>query len=149
MTHPSRIGRPGVLVALSILALGLVGVALAGVSHRAVQPAVTVTFTDKRLDVSHGVVQAGAATFVVANKGSKPHVLAISGPGMQGGKTQKVSAGKSAKLTVTLRQGAYMLIDRARSPSTIRWLMVGPPTASTGDSREVTTLPSAAPMDCD
>ena len=82
-----------------------------------------MTFTDKRLDVSHGVVQAGQATFVVANKGSKLHVLSISGPGLRSGRTQAVKSGASAKLTVTLRTGAYMLIDSARSPSTIRWLL--------------------------
>jgi hypothetical protein len=48
-----------------------------------------------------------------------------------------------------LRTGAYMLIDSARSPSTIRWLLVGPATAATGNSREVTPLPAPAPMDCD
>jgi hypothetical protein len=149
VSHSRRVGWPSVLVALFVLALGLVGVALAGGTRHQVQPNVAVTFTDKRLDVSHGVVQAGQATFVVANKGSKLHVLSISGPGLRSGRTQAVKSGASAKLTVMLRTGAYMLIDSARSPSTIRWLLVGPATAATGNSREVTPLPAPAPMDCD
>jgi len=144
-----RAGWPGVLIVASVLALGLVGVALAGVTHRAVQANVTVTITDNRLDVSHGVVQAGQATFVVANKGRKPHVLGISGPGLRSGRTQLVQAGKTAKLTVTLRSGAYMLIDTRRSPTTVRWVMVGPATASAGSTRTVTPFPAPAPMDCD
>ena len=143
MSHSRRVGWPSVLVALFVLALGLVGVALAGVTRQAAQANVTVTFTDSRLDVSHGVVQAGQATFIVANKGRKQHVLAISGPGLRSGRTQLVKSGKSAKLTVTLRTGAYMLIDSARSPSTIRWLIVGPATAASGSTREVTPFPAA------
>jgi hypothetical protein len=149
VSHPRRIGRSGVVVALSVLALGVVGVALAGVTHRSAQANVKVTFTDSRLVVSHGVLQAGQATFVVANKGRKQHVLTISGPGMRNGRAQLVPSGKSATLTVTLRSGAYMLMDKARSPSTIRWLMVSPAAAASGNSREVTPFPAPAPMDCD
>jgi hypothetical protein len=138
-------------LALAVLALGLVGVALAGVTKDvATTPSVKVTFTDTKLVVSHGVVEAGAATFVVANKSHRPRVFTISGPGMRNGRIQKISSGKSAKLTVTLRKGAYMLADQdPRSPAAIRWLLVGPATASSGSKREVLPFPPPVPMDCD
>jgi hypothetical protein len=150
VTHSRRVGWPSVLIALSVLALGLVGVALAGGTHHTASANVTVTLTDTRLIVSHGTVQAGPATFVVANKGSKLHVLSITGPGLSGSRTQEVKSGKRATLVMTLRKGAYMLTDRVgRGPSSVRWLLVGPATTATGGTREVIPFPPPAPLDCD
>src|SRR5207248_7443419 len=50
-------------------------------------------------------------TFVVLNKGKKAHALMVKGPGVKGAHTAKVAAGGSAKLTVTLKAGAYVLSD--------------------------------------
>lgn len=153
MAHSRNGGWPSIAIAVGVLALGLVGVALAGGTneHGATTQSVNVTFTDTRLSVSHGVVQAGQATFVIANNGRKPHTLSISGPGFAAAKTQPVKPGRTGKLTVTLKTGAYMLADRVpRGGSmTVKWLMVGPAAASTGNSRDVTPFPAPAPMDCD
>jgi hypothetical protein len=72
---------------------------------------VTVTFTDSKLGVSSTTLDAGQTTFVVVNKGTRGHVLAITGPGLKGVKTPKLAAGHSAKLTVKLKTGSYMLSD--------------------------------------
>jgi len=150
VTHSRRIGWPSVLIVLSVLALGLVGVGLAGVTRHDAAANVNVTFTDTKLVVSHGTVQAGPATFVVVNKGRKSHVLTISGPGIVGVRSQEVKSGKSARLTVTLRKGAYMLADRIiRGSSSVRWLVVAAATPTSGSKREVQPFPPPAPMDCD
>ncbi len=150
MRHSRRMGWPSAVIGLLVLAFGSVGVGLAGVADHSAGRTVTVTLTDTKLVVSHGVLEAGQATFVVTNKGHKPHVVSISGPGLSGGKTRQVQAGASASLTVTLRMGAYMLADRVRlGSSNVRWLAVGPAAKSTGSSREVVPFPPPAPMDCD
>ena len=150
MTNTRRIGWPSVLVAFAVLALGLVGVALAGVKSGGTTANVTVTFTDKRLAVSHGLVTAGPATFVVANKGLKPHTLTIRGPGIGLKSTKTINAGGTAKVTLTLRKGAYMLADKVINGSaSIRWLMVAPATAVKGDTRNTNPFPDPAPLDCD
>jgi hypothetical protein len=150
VTHTRSIGRPGLLIALAVLALGLVGVALAGGKDSKPAASVTVTFTDKRLVVSHGLVQAGPATFVVANKGRKPHTLTIRGPGI-GLKTMRtIKAGGSGRLTVQLRKGAYMLADKViHGSASIRWIMVAAATTSGGDVRSNNPFPDPVPMDCD
>jgi len=150
MRHSRRMGRPGAAIALAVLALGLVGVALAAATDRVTVAKVTVTFTDTKLVVSHGSLQAGPATFVVVNHGQKLHTLTISGPGLQGARTRAVAAGRSATLTVALRKGAYMLSDRARAGSSVvSWLMVSAVAKANGSSREVVPFPPPAPMDCD
>ena len=94
-----------------LLALGLSGVAAADVSRQASAAKVTVTFTDTSLRVSPTTHDSGATTFVVLNKGKKHHVLVIAGPGVKGARTANLAAGTSAKLTVTLRSGTYVLSD--------------------------------------
>jgi hypothetical protein len=150
VTHQRRIGWPGVLVVLVVLGLGLVGVALAGVKSDKAAANVMVTFTDKRLAVSHGLVEAGPATFFVANKGLKPHTLTIRGPGIGIKTMAAIRAGGNAKITLTLRKGAYMLAEKPiRGSATIRWLMVAPASSVKGDTRNNNPFPDPVPMDCD
>jgi len=114
-----------IIGAVTVAALGLAGAALAGVTQHSAATKVTVTFTDTTFGISQGGVQAGAATFVVVNKGQKPHVLAIIGPGIKNIRTRKLATGKSATLTLTLRTGAYMLTDPI-GRSNPHWIVVSP-----------------------
>jgi hypothetical protein len=97
-------------VAGAVLALTLGGSALAAPARQAAAK-VTVTFTDKTLRVTPTTPSAGATTFVVKNLGKKVHVLVVKGPGLKGARSAKLSAGRTATLTVTLQPGAYVLSD--------------------------------------
>jgi hypothetical protein len=81
------------------------------VKGQAAATKVTVTFSDSKLAISKLNLQAGLTTFVVVNRGKKRHELAISGPGLKSASTPKLAPGSTAKLTVTLKAGAYMLAD--------------------------------------
>jgi uncharacterized cupredoxin-like copper-binding protein len=68
---------------------------------------VTVQVQEKeyKITLASTKVKAGTVTFDVKNLGKIPHNLTI-----QGGKhTANINAGQSAKLTVTLKKGAYTL----------------------------------------
>jgi hypothetical protein len=104
------ISRSLVFAAVLGVAMALVGVAPARNAQRAVAK-VTVTFTDSSLRAAPTTPSSGTTTFVVVNKGKKPHLLMVKGPGVKGAHTTKVAAGASATLTVTLRPGAYVLSD--------------------------------------
>ena len=103
--------RAHALLAAFLFALGLTGVAIASSSRHAMVTKVTVTFTDSTLHVTPTTPASGPTTFVVLNKGKKAHLLMVKGPGVAGAHTAKVAAGGSAKLTVQLRPGAYVLSD--------------------------------------
>jgi hypothetical protein len=124
-------------------------VAVAGKARHTVAPEVTVTVSDTKLVVSHGNLHAGPATFVVVNKGSKLHDVTINGPGLKNAQTRRIAPGKSAKLSVTLRVGAYMLLEGRLGVAKARWVMVSPAVASSGSGRVVQPFPDPAPMDCD
>src|SRR5712691_7133919 len=133
MKHARRMARPSAVIAAFGLVFGLPGVAFAGVARHGIAAKVTVTFTDTKLVVSRGGLEAGTATFVLVNNGQKLHVLTIRGPGLKGVRTRKVAAGRTATLTVTLRTGAYMLSDPAGlGTSNVRWLVVSPATVVSG-----------------
>jgi len=69
---------------------------------------VTVQVQEKeyKITLARSTVKAGTVTFVVDNVGKIPHNLTIQ----QGGKhTPDIGPGKTAKLTVTLKKGAYTL----------------------------------------
>ncbi len=140
--------RP-VAVALAF-GLGVTGAAVADATRHSVAATVTVTFTDTRLVVSRGSLETGTVTFVVINRGRKLHMLAIEGPGLNGARTQKVAAGRSARLTLTLLTGAYSLSDPAGlGPSVVRWLVVSPATRVSGSQRVIVPITSTTGMNCD
>ncbi len=152
MKHTRRMARPSAVIAAFGLVLGLPGVAFAGVAHHAIAAEVTVTLTDTKLVVSRTSFEAGPATFVVVNKGQKLHVLTISGPGLKGKRTQKIAAGRTATLTVTLLTGAYMLSDPVGlGTSNVHWLVVTPATVVTSSGSGSVTVPLTATtgMNCD
>jgi uncharacterized cupredoxin-like copper-binding protein len=66
---------------------------------------VKVQETEYKITLATHKVRHGVVTFVVANVGKIPHNLTI-----QGGKhTANIAPGKTVKLTVTLKKGAYTL----------------------------------------
>jgi hypothetical protein len=110
---------------------------------------VVVTFTDAKLGLSAPGLEAGTTTFVVVNKGKKVHVLQVKGPGIRAMRTGKVPAGKSARLTVTLRPGAYVLSDPVGlGEYNVMFLQVLKPAVlhAKGDGSVVNPLPAPPPM---
>lgn len=87
------------LIALTFAALVLA----APTAASAATSKVTVTATDFHFKLSKLSASApGKVTFVLVNKGKIGHDFAIAGK-----KTAVIGAGKSAKLTVTLKKGRY------------------------------------------
>jgi uncharacterized cupredoxin-like copper-binding protein len=106
-----RLSLSGVMASIAVLALGLTGAAFAGVARHETTTAVTVTFTDTTFRLSSANLESGATTFVVVNRGKRRHLFAIQGPGVKGVHTTTLAPGGTAKLTVRLRAGAYVLSD--------------------------------------
>jgi len=63
--------------------------------------------TDFHIALSKTTFKTGKYTFVAQNKGQTTHALMISGPGVKMAMTKDISPGQSAKLSVTLKKGAY------------------------------------------
>jgi plastocyanin len=76
-----------------------------GASEVAAGVTVQVQEKEYKITLASAKVKAGTVTFDVKNVGKIPHNLAIQG----GKKTPDINAGKSAKLTVTLKKGSYTL----------------------------------------
>jgi hypothetical protein len=89
-----------------VAALGLA--ATAGAQRSALRT--TVVVTDSGLTVSRVSMLEGVVTFVATNRGRKAHAFAIRGPSLSL-RTPKLATGKSARLTVLLRPGRYVLWD--------------------------------------
>jgi hypothetical protein len=107
-------GRMHLVLAVSILGLGLGGVALAQHSGRSVSA--NVTLMDGKIKLSQTTFAPGSLTFVVVNQGKLTHALAVMGTGLQPKRTPTLSAGQSARLTVTFRAGGkYHVWDPVQS----------------------------------
>ena len=109
-TRPiAPIGR--IAIAALSTAGGLWAVAGAGPSGAAgasSRPAVVrATETDFHIALSKRTFSAGKYTFVAINKGAVTHSLEITGPGLSNPRTKDIQPGRSTKLTVTLKKGAY------------------------------------------
>jgi hypothetical protein len=149
MSRALKLGRPGVLFAFLVLAVGPAGLAFAAVARPTTSAVeVTVTFTDAKLVLSRSTLQAGPATFVIVNIGQKPHRLAITGPGLRDVQTPRLPSGKSARITVKLSMGSYMLGDLVASgKATARWLLVGPATEVSSSGQHSTGKTSTLAQD--
>ncbi len=103
----SQTRRYGFAAGAVTVALG--GAAIGGVVARAQVAVPTVTITLKEFKVASSTkLVAGKVTLVVVNKGKLPHALRIAGPGVAA-KTPMLAAGKSARLSVTLKDGTTTL----------------------------------------
>jgi hypothetical protein len=137
--------------AFAVSAAVFPAVSSAAVARHAASTSVTVTFKGSQLEISRPSLEAGTATFLVVNKGPKAHSLAITGPGLKGVRTPKIASGRTAKLTVTLRAGSYMLSDPALQDGNVHWVQVDPATnvQSTGGSYVVSPPLNEQPgMNC-
>ena len=104
--HPIR------TAAASASLVALAGAAGATVASAAPASATSITTvkaveTDFHIALSQSTFKTGRYTFVAQNKGQTTHALMISGPGIKVAMTKEISPGQSAKLTVTLKKGAY------------------------------------------
>ncbi len=68
---------------------------------------VKATETDFHIALSKISFKPGKYTFDAVNKGQTTHALMITGPGLAMAMTKDMQPGQSAKLTVTLKKGAY------------------------------------------
>jgi hypothetical protein len=132
-------GRKNAAVIVAVLALGLGGVALAGVGSGSKSSAGTelrVSVRDGGLTVSKTTLPAGKLTLVVVNNGTKKHGLAIMGMTGTPKRTPAIAAGKTARLVVTLQAGKYHVWDPVTSSmSRAKFLTVKAPAKSgTGGS---------------
>ena len=109
--------RTNVFIAVAILALGIGGVAFAGIANRAATSTteVDITLTDGKLKVSPISFTEGKVILVVTNKGKVAHALAIMGTGLQVKHTPTLRTGKSATLKLTLGSGRYHVWDTLTS----------------------------------
>jgi len=114
-------GRRNAVIAVALLALGLGGVALAGVATGSSGGSGTelkVSVLDGRVSFTTTTLPAGKVTLVVVNKGTTKHALAIMGETMSPKRTPTIAAGKTARLTVTLVAGKYHMWDPVTSSMT-------------------------------
>jgi iron uptake system EfeUOB component EfeO/EfeM len=150
MRSPGSIGRLRALALAAATALALASVAAATTSRHTVAPTtIKVTFTDNSLRATPTAPAAGKTTFVVVNKGKKVHLLMVKGPGVKSVRTAKLAAGHSAKLTVTLKPGAYALSDPVGlGPYGVFFLDVVPSTtlSAKGGDNSVQPEPVLPPM---
>ena len=104
MSSLSLAARVTLAAALLAVVGVIVGPAMGARAH-STGTAVTVTATEFHFKLSKTSVPHGSVTFTVVNKGHTSHDFKIGGK-----KTALIGAGKSAKLTVTLKKGkaAYL-----------------------------------------
>ncbi len=114
MTLSTRTAR----FAAAALAAGLGAATLAVVAAPAVAGAATktvqVTENGKKITLSKTSFSPGKYTFVVTNKGKGNGTFKVSGPGVSGS-SKTIAPGKSAKVTVTFKNGSYTLEDAGRN----------------------------------
>jgi len=155
MQPTTRLLQRTAVIPVFILALALVGVASTGtlMTTHSSAGAVTlkVTLNDKRIVLSHEGLRAGKTTLVLINQGHRQHALSINGPGMKREALRTVPAGKTATLTVTFREGAYLFADPALGASRAKWVTVTQAAAVAGGGRTVPpdSLTSTTGMNCD
>jgi hypothetical protein len=104
-----RTERKRAIAAGAVLATALAGAGAVGVVADAQVKVPTVTVTLKEYKIASAAkLKAGKVTLAVVNKGKIPHALEIAGPGLRK-KTAMLAPGKTAKLTVSLKDGSYSL----------------------------------------
>src|SRR5689334_15622271 len=92
MKHKRRTGIAGGIFAAVVAGLALSAGAFGAGDRQSLATEVHVTFTDTTLAIAPGSLTSQLASFdvalVVVNRGKKPHVLTIKGPGLSGTSTK-------------------------------------------------------------
>jgi len=88
----------------SLLLAGMLGGAATAPAPDPV--ALSATLSEWKVELSHGTIAAGRATFTITNAGTIPHALEVEGQGIEQ-ETPLIQPGASATLTLTLKPGAY------------------------------------------
>jgi uncharacterized cupredoxin-like copper-binding protein len=103
--HSLSLAARVTLAAALLAVVGVIAGPAIGARTHSTGTAVTVTATEFHFKLSKTSVPHGSVTFTVVNKGHISHDFKIGGK-----KTALISAGKSVKLTVTLKKGkaAYL-----------------------------------------
>jgi plastocyanin len=79
-------------------------------SPTATATTVTATLTDFKISLSSAEFAAGTYSFLVKEAGTKPHALAISGPGVEKATSAVIQPGGADQtLMVSLQPGVYHL----------------------------------------
>jgi uncharacterized cupredoxin-like copper-binding protein len=68
---------------------------------------IAVTEVEFKIELPSTSLSPGSYTFDLTNKGAVGHDLAFNGPGVDNEKTGVIGPGKTAKLTVDLKDGTY------------------------------------------
>jgi uncharacterized cupredoxin-like copper-binding protein len=105
-----RLGQMAIIPLAALAATGVwaVGTGPAGAERASSRPMVVkATETDFHIALSKHSFSPSKYTFVAINKGAVTHALEITGPGLSQPKTNNIAPGQSAKLSVTLKKGAY------------------------------------------
>ena len=114
------------LAVASVAALALAGGSLAQIGTTAGSTAGVTILDSGTVKLGRAAIRAGTVTFVAVNKGKERHALAIMGPGIAAKRSAAIAPGHSARLTVTVKKGMYMLWDPIRGTmNRSAMLMVG------------------------
>jgi len=143
MRHPRNIRRhSGALIASTILALGVLGIALASIDRHTLVSELHVTFTGSKLVVSPSNLPPGPASVVIVNRSAKEHQLTIVGPGLRSERSKKVAPRSTATLPLRLVAGTYKLwaADRLPGPP-VRQFVVRSPVVGTHTPTKVPQQP--------
>jgi hypothetical protein len=146
--------KRAVAVATLAAALALPMGAFARGDRSSLVTEVHVTVTDSSLIIHADQPNPGPATIFVVNRGHKPHVLTISGPGLRSARTQRVAPESRMTFDLKLLAGAYKVTDPVLGKTTVRWLVVRPSnlvpgTPVTPPKTSPTTATVPGGMDCD
>jgi hypothetical protein len=131
---------------LAVLAAALVaaGSGFASAKSHTLAVEVRVTLSNGNFAMTPGTLSTQLSSFdvalVVVNRGTKPHVLTIRGPGLPGAtstkpgvQSERIGPGGSTTLRLKLGTGAYQVSDAVGSAhGTVHWLVVHPATTGSG-----------------
>ena len=101
--------RAGLVVCVVLLALAQVAAGCSHVTRTGRRHRVSVALTEYRLHPQSIQVPAGKLMIAVSNFGRLTHNLVVSRGGQSVASTSPIAPGQSAKLTVLVKRGTYVM----------------------------------------